>query len=116
VQNRPQRALASLQRLATEVPEEDHPPQLAYLQGIAMQAMGRHEDAIAMFTIARQRHGDRPEILLKLAEAQWQVGRLHDARGSIELVAALRPDDPQARALLSEMAAQDHRHLAEANR
>ena len=95
LQGRPRRALSSLQRLESEYPPSRHPPRIAYLQGLALQALGRHADAIDKFELARGQLGDDSELLLMLAESQFQVGSLAEARASMELAAAGLGEDPR---------------------
>lgn len=92
IQGRPRRALSTLQRLAEET-RDAPPPQLCYLQGVALQALARHEEAIEQFTAARQQLGDQPELLLMLAESQFQAGQIDAAQGTLQLAAKIIPRD-----------------------
>ncbi|MEM8679771.1 MAG: tetratricopeptide repeat protein [Planctomycetota bacterium] len=80
VQGQPRRALSALQRLESNYPATQHPTQLAFLQGVALQALGRHDAAIDKFVEARDKLGDQPETLLLLAESQFQLGQIKDAK------------------------------------
>jgi predicted Zn-dependent protease len=44
-ENRPQRALATLQALAASFPPGQVPPEVSYHEGLALRALGRHQDA-----------------------------------------------------------------------
>lgn len=85
-QGRPRRALSTLQRLEDELPAEEHPQQLAFLQGLACSALDRHEDAVDHLTVARQQLGDQPKILFHLAAAQFSAGQPKQARETARLV------------------------------
>jgi tetratricopeptide (TPR) repeat protein len=53
-ENRPQRALATLQALAASFPPGQVPPEVSYHEGLALRALGRHQDAERVFAKAEQ--------------------------------------------------------------
>lgn len=92
LQGRPRRALSTLQRLEDELPEHEHPDRLAMWQGVALQALGRHDDAVERFVSARGKLGDDAELLVLLAESQVATGQLDGARETIQVATAVQPD------------------------
>lgn len=109
VEGRPRRALSSLQRLEADYPASRHPRQLAYLQGVALQALGQHDTAVEKFNLAREQLGDQSELLLLLAESQFQLGRTEDARQALELAAADLPGDQRVADLTRRLHAAGNR-------
>ena len=78
--NQPQRALETLQSLADtyNTPAEE-PQQVLYLMGLAYVALNRYDDGVESLAAAATRERPTPEILYRLAEAQWLAG--NPARG-----------------------------------
>lgn len=106
-QGRPRRALSTLQRLEEELPAEDHPQQLAFWQGLACAALGRHEDAAERFVVAQTKLGDSPDLLFHLAEAQWKAGQLRQAKETVQLAGGSRAADERIVQLATFLALQD---------
>ena len=73
--NEPERALVSLHSLVDSYPPGEEPQQLLYLEGLALVALGRYDDAVARYTLAGERGGPTAEILYRLAEAELLAGR-----------------------------------------
>jgi tetratricopeptide (TPR) repeat protein len=113
-QGRPRRALSTLQRLEDELPEAEHPERLALWQGIALQSLGRHEDAIDRFVSARGELGNDPELLVLLAESQVTTGQLDGARETIQLASAVECDDPRIAQLVAYIDSHDASRVAHA--
>jgi Tfp pilus assembly protein PilF len=86
-QNRPRRALSTLAALAVHYPPDEMPQELLLEQGLALKALGRHENAAALLARATQRGEPSAELLFHLAEAQLLAGDTTNAR--LALVAAL---------------------------
>jgi Flp pilus assembly protein TadD len=99
----PHRALANLQRLSDTYASGEEPPQVLYLEGLALVALGRSADAVVSFTAARDRGPPTPDVLFQLASAQSQAGRDNDARQSVLQALALNPTHPASRELLARL-------------
>lgn len=101
--NQPARALASLQTLSDGYPPGEEPPQVLYLMGLAYGALDRTDEAIDSFLAARDRGPSSPDLLFRLAEAQWSAGRLTEAQQNVSRALALAPGHAGSRALLQRM-------------
>ena len=102
--NEPQRALASLHCLAETYPPGEEPPQIHYLTGLAYSGLGRFADAVDSFSAARDRGPAWPELLFRLADAQWRAGRPEDARQTALRALALDPRHVGSQTLLRRIA------------
>jgi tetratricopeptide (TPR) repeat protein len=97
--NRPQRALATLTRLRETYGPLEEPQQVLYLQGLALVALARHNDAADCFTLALERGPANTELLFRQAEAQLATGKRIEADRSLEQALALDPTHGPSRAL-----------------
>ncbi len=98
--NQPQRALETLQSLADtyNTPAEE-PQQVLYLTGLAYVALNRYDDGVeSLAAAARER--PTPEILYRLAEAQWLAGNPARAAITAEQALAIDPQHQPSRELL----------------
>ncbi len=86
-QNRPRRALSTLDALAEHYPPNEMPQELLLEQGLALKALGRYENAASLLAQSTQRGEPSAELLFHLAEAQLLAGDTTNAR--LALVAAL---------------------------
>jgi tetratricopeptide (TPR) repeat protein len=102
--NQPQRALLALQSLADRYPPGEEPQQVLYLQGLAMSALGRHDDAAQTLSLAAHRERATPEILFRLAEAELLAGRYAAAQEALQHALAMDPQYAPSRALAARMA------------
>ncbi|HEY1786401.1 MAG TPA: tetratricopeptide repeat protein [Pirellulales bacterium] len=101
--NEPERALASLHSLVDSYPPAEEPQQLLYLEGLALVALGRYDDAVARYTLAGERGGPTAEILYRLAEAEFLAGRGVHAHIAAKQALALDPNHVAARALVARL-------------
>jgi tetratricopeptide (TPR) repeat protein len=102
--NEPDRALAALQGAADSYAPGEEPQQVLYLQGLAMTALGRFDDATRSLSRAALRDRPTADILYHLADAQLLAGRVSEAQGSFQEALALAPDHPAARSIGARMA------------
>jgi tetratricopeptide (TPR) repeat protein len=102
--NMPERALVTLQSLAESYPRGEEPQRVLYLEGLAMTALGRYDDAMRVLSAAAHREAPTPEILSQLAEAQLLSGRVAEAQFTLQQALALAPDHAPSRALAARMA------------
>jgi tetratricopeptide (TPR) repeat protein len=77
---RPRGALVVLQRLADGYQPGEEPSHLLYLQGVALEALGRYDDALHQLRLARDRAPATPELLCLLAELELRAGDIAAAR------------------------------------
>jgi tetratricopeptide (TPR) repeat protein len=101
--NEPDRALLALQAVADNHAAGEEPQQVMYLEGLALQALGRYEDAAQQFAQAARRDRPTAEILCHLAEAELQCGRPANAQASLQEALALEPGHAGSRALSLRM-------------
>ncbi len=88
-QGRSRRALSTLQRMEDQVPVDKHPPELGFWQGLALQELGRHEDAIELFADSQHRMGDDPNLLASMAASRAKLGLdTMTASSSVQLATA----------------------------
>ena len=96
-QGRPQRSLATLQALAASFPPGQTPNDVVVQEGLALGALGRHQDAARTLAGACQRGNPSAELLFVLAQAQMLAGEPAAAR--LTLSAALARDPGHAGSL-----------------
>jgi tetratricopeptide (TPR) repeat protein len=102
--NEPERALMTLQSVADRCPPGDEPQRVLYLQGLALVALGRHDDAARCLSHAATVDQPSPEILCALAEAQLLSGNVASAQSCVQQALALNPNHAASRALSTRMA------------
>ena len=101
--NEPERALTSLHALGDSYPPSEEPQQLLYLEGLALAALGRYDDAVARYTLAGERGGPTAEILFRLAEAELLAGRGVHAHIAAKQALVLDPNHAAAQALVNRL-------------
>jgi tetratricopeptide (TPR) repeat protein len=105
-QGRPQRALAMLALVRESYGNEELPPRVLYLEGLALAELRRHSDAIDSFAAAIERGGPRAELLARLADAQLRSGRTDQAHRTVQQALAIEPANTVARAVWQELEGQ----------
>ena len=98
-EGRPQRALATLQSLAASFAPGQAPPVVLYQQGLALGALGRHQDAVNVLAQAAQVGEPPVELLTELARAQMLAGDAPAARQTLAVALARNPVHPGCVAL-----------------
>ena len=101
--NEPQRALANLQALADSYPPGEEPQKVLHLEGLAMSALGRHDDAVECLATACSRDRPTPDLLVCLAEAELAAGHPADARGRVQQALLLDPRHSPSLALVERL-------------
>jgi tetratricopeptide (TPR) repeat protein len=102
--NQPQQALVALQTLADRFPPGDAPQQVLHMQGIALGALGRHDDAARMLSQATQRERPSADLLCHLAQAELLAGHTPRAQYALQQALALDPQHTASQALSAQMA------------
>jgi tetratricopeptide (TPR) repeat protein len=103
-QNRPQRALATLQSLADGFPPEQVPVEVLIHQGLALRQLGRHPDAAASLALAAERGNPSADLLYELGRTQLAGGDTSAARLAMAAALERDPDHAGAQALRDELA------------
>lgn len=101
--DQPQRALATLDRLADTYPAGGEPQRTLFLQGAAYTALGRYDDAVESFSAAGIRDRPTPEILYRLGEAEWLAGHPAAAAAAAQEAIALDPEHRPSHELLGRI-------------
>jgi tetratricopeptide (TPR) repeat protein len=110
---RPNRALATLDRMVDIRPSQCHTGETQLLRAQALIDLGRREEALtALRAVGDSLPIDQPDRQLQLAYGYFQVGELVDARMSLGKILQAYPDRAEALALQSRL---DHsfEYLAE---
>lgn len=99
----PQRALAIL----GAVPHAEGAPcpefaEVCYLRGVIMRQLGRSIDAIASLRTARENGCDADDLLVHLAESQFQAGEQLQARATLADAEKI-PAGPEHRVAVSDL-------------
>jgi tetratricopeptide (TPR) repeat protein len=81
--NRPQRALTTLQALAGSFPPGQAPPEVLFRQGLVFRALNRHHDSVRVLRDLALRGNPPPELLSELARSQMLTGDATAARQTI---------------------------------
>jgi len=115
-QNRPQRALATLQCLAEQYPPNEEPGQVLLLKGLALKAMGRYDDAVQCLTLAAERDEPTADVYYHLGDAELLAGRPARARLAVRKALAIQPQHPLGLALLRRIDRQQERMAAAGQR
>lgn len=101
--NQPERALQTLHTLADAYTPGEEPQNVLFLQGMAYVALGRPDDGVESFSAAAIRNKLTPEILYRLAEAQWLAGRPGQATLALQQALTLEPQHQPSRELLTRI-------------
>jgi tetratricopeptide (TPR) repeat protein len=104
-ENRPQRALATLQSLAESYPPGQVPPQVLLEEGLALRALGRHQDSARALAQAAQQPNPTPELLYELARSQIMSRDIAAARHTVAVALKRSPQHLGCLALAQELGA-----------
>ena len=102
-QDRPQRALATLQALADHYPPEEAPAEVAYREGLVLRRLGRYEDAAHRLTLAVRRGPTTADMLYELAQTEALAGHRGAAADAVAAGLALHPNHAGLARLSSEL-------------
>ncbi len=101
------RLLATLDRLQDNVDVNACPIKIQMLRGLAMQALGRPREAAECFLACASRKPDDAEVLLRLAEAEFEAGDLAAARQAVGRALQLDQESAAALELVARFNKQD---------
>ncbi|MFO0905289.1 MAG: tetratricopeptide repeat protein [Pirellulales bacterium] len=111
-QDRPRRALSSLEALVDSYGPGRAPPQVLVQQGIAQQKLGRHDEAVASFLAASKQGPPSVDILKQLSQAQMLAGDAQSARKTTLEALHLAPSDPALKQFLSQLEVREQQMAA----
>jgi tetratricopeptide (TPR) repeat protein len=101
--NRPQRALATVQEMAGSCEGGQVPVGVLFREGLALSRLGRHRDAAGVFAQAVQQSNPPPELLCELARSQMLAGETNAARQSMAAALTTYPRHLGCIALAQEL-------------
>ena len=113
MQQRPRRALATLDVLSRSYGKQDIPQEVLYLQGLALKDIGRYEESVEQLAQAAKQGQPDAKLLFELSESQWLAGNPANARLSLLEALSHRPDHHPSRQLLARI--EDNRQALTAN-
>lgn len=99
----PERALVNLQTLADTYPPGEEPRQIVYLEGLALSALGRYDDAVDSLAQAAARGEPDAELLCALAQAEVQAGQAEPAWRDVQRALAANPQHTGSRHLAAQL-------------
>lgn len=91
-QDRPQRALATLQALADHYPPDAIPSEVSYREGLVLRRLSRYQDAVEQLAAAVARGPATPDMHYELAQTQILAGNRNAAAESVAAGLALHPN------------------------
>lgn len=112
-QHRYDRLLATLDRLRDKVAADSCPIRVDLLRGLAMGELGRPREAADCFAAAAARNPDDAEVLMQLAEAEFEAGDLTAARLALRRVLQIDPQSVPAAVLTARLENQQQRLAGE---
>jgi tetratricopeptide (TPR) repeat protein len=92
LQGRPDRALGVLEALRDCYAAGDEPQRVLYLQGLALAALTRYDDAVDAYNAALDRERPSAEIYCCLADAQFRAHRPAPAWVALQQALTLEPN------------------------
>ncbi len=97
--NEPEQAFVALQTLADRYPPGETPQQVLHLEGLALSAQSRYDDAARILSEATQRQRPSADLLCDLAQAELMAGRLPRAQHALQQALTLDPNHAASQAL-----------------
>jgi tetratricopeptide (TPR) repeat protein len=102
-QNRPQRALSTLDALSDQYPPHQIPAHVHYLRGVTQRALARFDEAAASLSQAVKAGPVPATCLTQLADCQLRLGDLPAARATIAEGQRRFPEDTRFPQLLAQL-------------
>lgn len=97
------RLLATLDRLRDNVEADACPARVHVLRGMAMMQLGRPREAADLFRSVCEHMPDNPDIVMRLAEAEYEAGDIAASRQALGRVFQLDPNNEEGRALVTQI-------------
>jgi tetratricopeptide (TPR) repeat protein len=101
---KPQRALATLQALASRYPAGEAPLDVVVREGLAYRDLGRYPEAAKALAQAAERGAGTPDVWCELANLRLLTGDVASARLASSAALAADPHHPRALALQAQLA------------
>jgi tetratricopeptide (TPR) repeat protein len=114
-QNRPQRALATLQSLADRYSPGQTPTDVLYREGLVLRQLGRYQDAAQYLVRATSRGEPTADMLYELGRTQLLAGDTTAANFTCVAALQANPQHAGSQALKAELDTQRHRMSAAVN-
>jgi len=102
-QNRPWRALATIQSVADQYVKGEEPAQVLYLEGLTLTTLDRFDEATRQLALASKRDPSNPEILYQLGRAELLAGHPASAEIAAKQALALAPNHRPSRDMLTKI-------------
>ena len=102
-QDRPQRALATLQALADHYPPDQVPSEVSYRQGLVLKRLARYDDAAEQLAAAVRQGPATADMHWELAQTQILAGNRGAAAESVAAGLALHPNHAGLHRLAGEV-------------
>ncbi len=102
-QGHPQRSLSTLHYLLDIYPPGEEPQQVLWLEGLAYDSLGRHQEAVESLHAASQRGEPRAELLFHLAQAEQASGQRDAATATLQRAIALDAGHEPSRVMLAQL-------------
>jgi tetratricopeptide (TPR) repeat protein len=114
-QQRPQRALSTLETLAEQYPPQEIPADVYAARGVCLQQLHRSQDALEMFAQAVRCGQPTPDLLMQYAAAQSQAGDYPAALASLDMALSQQPSHAAVLQLKQELEARQSTFTAGLN-
>ena len=111
-QNRPERALATLQTLADRYPPGQIPSDVLYREGLVLRDLGRFRDAAISIARATERGQPSADMLYELSRTQLLAGDATAARLACLAALSANPQHAPSQGLKAELDGQQHQMAA----
>jgi tetratricopeptide (TPR) repeat protein len=116
LQNRPRRALATLESISEQGLSRENTYQVQYFAGLAQKELGRYSEATQSFSKALAHAAEDTNLLYHIGESQLLDGRHASARMVTRDALSMDPDNNSLRSLLSRIDSDERRIAAEEGR
>lgn len=114
-QDRPLRALATLDALVDQYAVGQAPPDLLVRRGWALRRLGRNDDALECFAAAWKQPNANWDVAMYLAECQWAAGQKASAQLTIQEGLRRNPTAAGLQSLAAQIQASDARMASRAD-
>ncbi|QEG32939.1 cellulose synthase subunit BcsC [Bythopirellula goksoeyrii] len=99
----PQRSLSTLHYLLDIYPPGEEPQQVLWLEGLAYDSLGRHQEAVESLYAASLCGEPPAELLFQLAQAEQAVGQRDAAANTLQRAIAIDAGHQPSRIMLTQL-------------